>query len=198
MIDFARLRQILKDEEKNFYLIVTGDGSFNKASSIFLDVDGKVTAVLAYDLVRQYLDKLLSKKVEQGYNIVIVSADNQGVDTLANLYAVEKGYRYECVTANWDEYGKKAGWYRNEDLVSIVQRKPNHAGVIFWNCEDIYTRNIIYNTYLYNVPVKVYDYKHKIWLSQEYIKQVGDEDRRKAREYSRRKEKERNEQSGSD
>lgn len=173
MLDFARLRQRMEEEKQNFYFVISGDKDFTKSTSIFMEVDDKVTAVLAQDMVAHFCDKLLANKVKAGKKIIVVHADNNGADMLAADYASHKGYQNEMISADWEQFGNRAGWYRNEDLIAIPMRKPDKACVLFWDGEDKFTKNIIYNCYVYGMTLRVYNYKDKRWLKQEEIQQIG-------------------------
>ena len=72
-----------------------------------------------YDMLKEKCDKILSRKVNEGEEIVIVSGTARGADTLGEKYAEEKGYKIERYPANWDKYGKKAGYLRNKKMAEV-------------------------------------------------------------------------------
>ncbi len=67
-----------------------------------------------YALLESYCDKMLINK--QDHEITILSGGAKGADTLANQYAVCRGYDFELYSADWDNYGKKAGYIRNIEM----------------------------------------------------------------------------------
>ena len=46
-------------------------------------------------------------------SVVIVSGGARGADALAKRYAVDRGYCYMEFPADWDTYGRRAGYIRN-------------------------------------------------------------------------------------
>lgn len=83
-----------------------------------------------YPLMRLKLDKILSVKAET-HDIVIVSGTAKGADILGEKYAKEKGYEIIRMPAQWDTYGKRAGFIRNKKMAEI-----SDACVIFWDGES--------------------------------------------------------------
>lgn len=69
-----------------------------------------------YDLLKEKCDNILSKKKEAGEEIVIISGCSRGADKLGEKYAEESGYEVLKFPANWEKYGKKAGYLRNEKM----------------------------------------------------------------------------------
>jgi len=59
---------------------------------------------------------------------VIVSGGADGVDTWAFEYATHRGHLVEVYPADWQEYGKRAGFLRNQLIVSKADRV-----VAFWD-----------------------------------------------------------------
>ena len=94
-----------------FKIIVEGGRSFNN-----------------YDLLEQKLDYYLSSKINEGYDIVIISGTAKGADSLGEKYAINKGYEIERFPANWDKYGKSAGYRRNVDMANVAD-----ACIVFWD-----------------------------------------------------------------
>lgn len=72
-----------------------------------------------YDMLKEKCDKILSRKVNEGEEIVIVSGTARGADTLGEKYAEERGYKIERYPANWNKYGKKAGYLRNKKMAEV-------------------------------------------------------------------------------
>ena len=94
-----------------FKIIVAGGRSFNN-----------------YDLLEQKLDYYLSSKINEGYDIVIISGTAKGADSLGEKYAINKGYEIERFPANWYKYGKSAGYRRNVDMANVAD-----ACIVFWD-----------------------------------------------------------------
>lgn len=72
-----------------------------------------------YNLLKEKCDLFLSNRIEKGENIVIISGGARGADSLAERYAKEKGFELKVVPAQWDKYGKRAGYLRNNRMAEI-------------------------------------------------------------------------------
>lgn len=72
-----------------------------------------------YDLLKEKCDKILKRKVDSGEDIVIVSGAAKGADSLGEKYAKERGYKLEKFPANWEKYGKRAGYLRNKQMATV-------------------------------------------------------------------------------
>lgn len=88
-----------------------------------------------YDLVRSAADELLSDFVP---NIEIVSGGARGADRLGECYANEKGYKVTIFPANWDLYGKSAGYRRNVEMGNYAD-----ALIAFWDGLSKGTKHMI-------------------------------------------------------
>lgn len=64
----------------------------------------------------------------QGFNVIIVEGEARGVDTMARKYAMLHGYDWEPFPADWVNLGKRAGFVRNHEMISI-----SHYGLGFWD-----------------------------------------------------------------
>jgi predicted Rossmann fold nucleotide-binding protein DprA/Smf involved in DNA uptake len=73
-----------------------------------------------YPLLKEKCDNILKKKLEdKDTKVIIVSGHARGADTLGEEYAREKGLECETYPANWDKYGKSAGFKRNTLMASL-------------------------------------------------------------------------------
>lgn len=81
-----------------------------------------------YKLLKDKLDYYLRDKVRQGYEIIIISGTANGADKLGEKYAMERGYKIERYPADWNKYGKAAGYRRNVQMSQIA-----NACVVFWD-----------------------------------------------------------------
>lgn len=80
-----------------------------------------------YELLKNEINKLISE-----YNITeiteIVSGGAKGADSLAERYAKENNLKLTIFPAEWDKYGKKAGYIRNDKIWQYAD-----LGVAFWD-----------------------------------------------------------------
>lgn len=102
-----------------FKLIVAGGRTFND-----------------YELLKTKLDYLLKNK--KLHEIEIVSGGANGADKLGERYANEKGCMLKIFNANWDAYGKSAGYRRNAEMADYAD-----ACVVFWDGKSKGTKHMI-------------------------------------------------------
>lgn len=72
-----------------------------------------------YELLKSKCDAYLSRKFNSGEEIVIVSGTARGADLLGEEYAKERGLRVEKYPADWNKFGKKAGYLRNKKMAEV-------------------------------------------------------------------------------
>ena len=98
-----------------FYCLVAGSRTFSD-----------------YSLLSRKLDKILSNQSD----VTIVSGGAQGADALAERYAKERGYDLQVFHANWNKFGKSAGFKRNAKMWEYLTEVADaeHRGcVCFWD-----------------------------------------------------------------
>ncbi len=91
-----------------------------------------------YELLEKVCDEHLQKYIDFGYNIKIISGLARGADSLGVNYAKSKEYKVHKFPANWDLYGKSAGFIRNEDMARF-----SDALIAFWDGKSKGTKNMI-------------------------------------------------------
>lgn len=91
-----------------------------------------------YSLLERKLDILLSRKVERGEPIEIISGGARGADALGERYPRERGYECTVIPADWQKYGRSAGYRRNEQMAAMAD-----AVVCFWDGQSPGTRHMI-------------------------------------------------------
>lgn len=92
------------------------------------------------------LDKLFSKRID----IEIVSGLAKGPDTFGKEWAEENGVPLHKFSANWNKYGKSAGYKRNEEMA-----KFGDAAVIFWDGESRGSMHMINLARKYGLKVAI-------------------------------------------
>ena len=68
-----------------------------------------------YEKVCQALDEV--ERQFSGKIIAIVQGGAKGADALGKRWAMEKGYPIEQFDAEWNKYGKTAGFIRNQEML---------------------------------------------------------------------------------
>lgn len=74
-----------------------------------------------------------------GINIdEIVSGCAKGVDQLGERYAINYNKKLKKFPANWDKYGKSAGYIRNKEMAEYAD-----ASIIIWDGKSKGTKHMI-------------------------------------------------------
>lgn len=107
-----------------------------------------------YELLKSYCDYMLSKKVESGEEIVVLSGGASGADALGEQYAKERGYNILHYPAQWDKYGRRAGPMRNRQMADNAD-----ALIAYWDGESRGTKNMIEEAKKRGLMVAVKNYK---------------------------------------
>ena len=121
---------------ENFKVIIVGSRGFSN-----------------YRLLKEQCNKYLREK-RKTCNIVVVSGHARGADTLGEKYAKEEGFDLEIYPAQWDKYGKSAGFRRNEQMGNIAD-----ALIAFWDGKSHGTKHMIDIMNEKNLQVKVVEYE---------------------------------------
>ena len=87
-----------------------------------------------YDKLRESCDNILVNQKE----VEIVSGTAAGADTLGERYAQEKGYEVKKFPAQWDLYGKSAGYKRNQQMAEYAD-----GLIAFWDGKSKGTKHMI-------------------------------------------------------
>lgn len=95
-----------------------------------------------YKKIRELIDSLDLDISE------VVSGHANGVDKLGERYANEKGIDLKIFPADWDKYGKKAGWIRNEEMGDYADYL-----IAFWDGRSRGTQHMISYASSKNIPV---------------------------------------------
>lgn len=93
----------------------------------------------------------------------IVSGDARGADTLAERWAKENSIPIKIFKANWNMYGKSAGFIRNADMHNYLSQFKDRICICFWDgqsrgtahnfklCKNNNTRLVCYNFKLHRI-----------------------------------------------
>lgn len=120
----------------NFKVIIAGSRGFNN-----------------YKLLCEQCNKYLRDK-RITHNIIIVSGGARGADKLGEKYAQDEGFSLEIYLAQWDKYGKRAGFRRNEQMAEVAD-----ALIAFWDGKSHGTKHMIDIMNKKNLQVKVIKYE---------------------------------------
>lgn len=102
-----------------------------------------------YELLKEKLDKIHEKRKITA----IVSGGAKGADTLAEKWADEYKIPKIIFVPDWNKYGKKAGFLRNEKII-----QNSEAVVAFWDGESKGTLHSINLSKKYGKPCLVINF----------------------------------------
>ena len=80
----------------------------------------------------------------------IISGTAKGADKLGEKYAIKHNIPVKKFPANWDKYGKSAGYIRNEEMA-----KYGESLIAFWDNKSKGTKHMIDLAKKYNLKIKI-------------------------------------------
>ena len=102
-----------------------------------------------YELLRLKCDFFFSRRRPTA----IVCGEARGADTLGKRYAQEHGIPVLSFPADWEKYGKKAGYLRNEEMARNAD-----ALIAFWDGKSRGTGHMIDLAKQYGLAVRIVQY----------------------------------------
>jgi hypothetical protein len=121
---------------ENFKVIIAGSRGFSN-----------------YKLLREKCNEYLREK-RKDYNIIIISGGARGADFFGEKYAQDEGFPLEIYPANWNKFGKSAGFRRNEQMAEVAD-----ALIAFWDGKSHGTKHMIEIMENKKLLVKVVNYE---------------------------------------
>lgn len=182
-IDWAKLQQSQWEHKNTLHLVISGDREYTQYGSTSMLSNGLMQEYPNDILAEYFIDKLIAKRLEQGKQIYICMGDNKGIDTIALEYAKKRGYSYKQFVADWERNGNRAGYKRNEDMFLHICHRDITGCILFWNGENVFTKNLIYQAYNYSVPARVFLYEDHRWLSQEEVAEIQTDEYHRQQEW---------------
>lgn len=116
-----------------------------------------------YKLLKTSIRDILKNiSLEDINKIKIISGTARGADQLGERFA--KQFKLEVVKfpANWDRFGKRAGYIRNEEMAKYSVADNNYGMLVaFWDGKSRGTKHMIDLAKKHGVDVHVVNYKEK-------------------------------------
>lgn len=104
-----------------------------------------------YDALVEFIDRIIK---ENDYEVTeVISGGAKGADRLGELWARTRGYPIIIYQAEWDKYGKSAGFRRNYD---IIQRCD--IVFAFWDGESKGTKHDLELAEKFGKQIFLYNY----------------------------------------
>lgn len=107
-----------------------------------------------YTLMCYWLDKEINGRKD----ICIISGGARGADALAKIYAKARNYEYKEFPAQWNKYGKRAGYIRNEEMHKFISEKKEKKCIAFWDRKSKGTQHNFGMAEKYKNEIKIIKY----------------------------------------
>lgn len=105
-----------------------------------------------YEMLKSRLDKLLARYDPQ--DLAIVCGEAKGADSLGKRYAMERGIALVSYPAEWDKYGKAAGFVRNTQMAENAD-----ALIAFWDGKSRGTKHMIETAQKAGLKIRIIHYE---------------------------------------
>lgn len=106
---------------------------------------------------RAIINRVLDEIGLTHQEIEIVSGLARGADTLGEEFAYDFNIRFHPFPADWDKFGKAAGYIRNGEMAQV-----SDYVIAFWDGKSRGTKNMIQSSYTsYGCEVWIWNYIEK-------------------------------------
>jgi len=102
-----------------------------------------------YELLKLKVDRVL----EGWKNVEIITGRARGADSLGEQYANDRNLNTIVFPADWDKYGKSAGYRRNRQMAQYAT-----ACIVFWDGKSLGSKHMIDLAKENNLPLRVIRY----------------------------------------
>ena len=101
-------------------------------------------------------EKLISAYINES-NIEIICGKARGADTLGEQFAKTYNIPIKYFPADWDTYGKSAGYRRNTEMAKYA-KENNGVLIAFWNGKNKGTKHMIDTAKIRGIKVFIVNY----------------------------------------
>lgn len=109
------------------------------------------------NVVNYYIDRVKDVCDSRGLNLVIVCGMATGADTLGRNYAISNGLEVLEFPADWNKYGKSAGYIRNKEMGNVAD-----SAIVFWDGRSKGSKLMIDIMHELKKPVVAISYDGKV------------------------------------
>ena len=95
-----------------------------------------------HKIFKRLADEGLISKCIQESNIEVVCGKAKGADTLGEKFAKTYHLSVKYFPANWDAYGKSAGYRRNAEMANYA-KEDNGVLIAFWDSKSKGTKHMV-------------------------------------------------------
>ena len=97
-----------------------------------------------YKLLKRSIYNIFNEKHIKRDSVRIISGTANGADKLGERYAQEFGLKLTKMSAQWDKFGKSAGYIRNEQMAKYAIEDDNIGVLVaFWDGVSKGTKHMI-------------------------------------------------------
>ncbi len=116
-----------------------------------------------YEVLKKSVHDVIYDLVYDGrcsdYKCEVVSGTARGADSLGEKFAVEKKFEVKRFPADWDTYGKRAGYIRNEQMAKYAVSDGCYGVLVaFWDGQSRGTKHMIDLANKHGLEVHVINY----------------------------------------
>lgn len=113
-----------------------------------------------YELLKRSVHAVIDgDRLKEHYPIEFISGAARGADKLGEKFATENIYFLKRFPADWDRYGKRAGYIRNEQMAKYASEDNSYGILIaFWDGESKGTKLMIDLAKRYGLEIHVINY----------------------------------------
>lgn len=136
---------------KNLRIIIAGGRDFADYGALKMET---LAAIKEVNLKINGTDKISKDR------ITIISGCARGADSLGIKFAEDFQLPIEKFPAQWDKFGNKAGYLRNQEMAKFATSDENSAGVLiaFWDGKSKGTNHMINIAKKAKLEVMIIDY----------------------------------------
>lgn len=109
------------------------------------------------NIVNYYINRVKDVCDSRGLNLVIVCGMATGADTLGRNYAISNGLEVLEFPADWNKYGKSAGYVRNKEMGDVAD-----SAIVFWDGRSKGSKLMIDIMHELKKPVVAISYDGKV------------------------------------
>ena len=99
----------------------------------------KVIIAVSRTIDKKYIKDIVSAIKDSKFDIsTVISGTAKGVDTIGEYYAKALNIPVIRMPADWNKYGKSAGYLRNVEMAEIAD-----AAILIWDCKSRGTMHML-------------------------------------------------------
>ena len=142
------------NKDNTFYLLIVGSRQSAFTTSRY------------FELFTNCVDKVLENQKDKEI-IIIQGGCPTGGDYFARKYSLSKNIKCKEFKADWDKYGKSAGYIRNKKMHEYISKYPNRGVFAWWDGKSKGTSHSFELAKKYNNPIRIYNFfERKFILKQ--------------------------------